>query len=260
MKSVHAESKTTCEEVALFLGLLVDGEISGEDLARIEVHLSGCATCRRERARLEDMKAVLRGLEHEGDAPPALLLRVKGDVQRARAKERKSQSALVFGAMLSLVGFGALAGALVVDREQKRPDPIVRESFERHTLDVPVDLASHDAARVERFVSARVPRPIRVPALDGLGLELAGARIVNVERTLSAQLVYRSALGERLSVTAIPDPTGALHARVTGPLVEHGVDEGGLHLRTRDQDGVVYTAVASLPDDVLARALDAFAR
>lgn len=260
MKSVHAESKTTCEEVALFLGLLVDGEISGDDLARIEVHLSSCAACRRERARLEGMKAALRGLEHEGDAPPALVLRVKGDVQRARSKERRSQSALVFGALLSLTGFAALAGALVVEREQRRPDPLVHESFERHTLDVPVDLASHDPARVERFVSARVPRPIRVPTLDALGLELAGARIVNVERTLSAQLVYRSALGERLSVTAIPDATGALHARITGPLVDDGAHEGGLHLRTRDRDGVVYTAVASLPDDVITRALDAFAR
>lgn len=260
MKRVYAEQKTTCEEATLFLGLVVDGEVSGDELARLEAHLADCTACQSQRARLESTKAALRAIADDGEAPPALFFRVQADLARESKKEKKSQHMLVFGMALSLIGFGALSAALIVDRHVPAPDPLVHESFERHTLDVPVDVASHDPARLERFLSSRVVRPVHVPALADLGLELHGARVVSVERTHAAQLVYQGALGEKLSVTAIPDPDGTLQRRLSlAHALEESAHEGDLHLRIANTGGVIFTAVSTLPDAQVERVLHAFA-
>jgi anti-sigma factor RsiW len=260
VKRVYAEQKTTCEEAALFLGLVVDGEISADELARIDAHIAECPSCQRERQRLEGTKAALRAIASDGEAPPALFLRVQADLARESKKEKKSQRMLTVGIALSLSGFAALSAALIVDRRVPAPDPLVHESFERHSLDVPVDVASPDPARLERFLSSRIERPLHVPALADLGLELHGARVVSVERMHAAQLVYQGALGEKLSVTAIPDPDGALHRRLSrAHVLEQIVHEGELHLRIANTGNVVFTAVSTLPDEQVERVLHAFA-
>jgi anti-sigma factor RsiW len=261
VKRVYAEQKTTCEEAILFLGLVVDGEISADELARIDAHLAECPSCQRERIRLEGTKAALRGIADDGEAPPALYLRVQASIARESKKEKRSQRVLAFGVALSLSGFAALGAALIIDRHVPPPDPLVHESFERHALDVPVDIASPDPARLERFLSTRVARPLHVPPLADLGLELHGARVVSVERTHAAHVVYQGALGEKLSVTAIPDPDGVLLRRLKGArLIEQSAESGGLHLRVVNAGGVVFTAVSTLPDDRVREALHAFAR
>jgi sigma-E factor negative regulatory protein RseB len=52
------------------LSALVDGELSGADLDRVNAHLAGCADCRAEASALRKLKSALRALgQADGDAP-----------------------------------------------------------------------------------------------------------------------------------------------------------------------------------------------
>lgn len=212
MDAVLARTETECSQVELWLHLYLDDECGPEERTLLEQHLATCEACTARLTLLEKTRAGLRRAaeEHSPPAPPALVARVQRDL--ADAKGPPAWPVWVAAALVLAVVFGGL-GVWLGSREGPT-DPLVADSVARHTLDVPVDVASPDAARVEAWLRPRLKEPISVPRLDELGLGLRGGRVVHIEGQRAAQLLYHGGLGRRVSVTAIPDHQGKLQQRL----------------------------------------------
>lgn len=283
---LSSSSSLGCHEAEPLLSLSADGEVAPEDQALLEDHLVRCARCRDKLAELEGLKRALRRRAlDETPLPPALLARVQRDLRQAAKGERR-RSVLVVAAPVfaglgavffvsaSLIGlFGARPFGGADERALGVAPALVEEALSLHTLDVPVDVASPDPARVGAFLSSRIGHPVRVPRLDPAGFGLAGARVINVHNQRAAQLFYEGGLGHRVSLVAVPDPEGRLAVRVRdgaesvstssvtfADWVKGGHDEDSAHLRARRGElavhvwsgkGTVYSLAGKLDDDRL---------
>lgn len=217
-----------CREAEPLLHLYADGEAAPEDSALLEAHLAHCRPCGDRLSELRALKSALRAGAHDGvDVPEALLARVRSDIHDAARGEARRRSRLVVAPAIAAAGALVAVGVLWFDGgvfggapaggglEQRSP-PLLEESLSFHDLDVPVDVASPDPARVGAFLASRVGHPVRVPRLDPAGFGLAGGRVINVDNQRASHLVYEGGLGRRLSLVAVPDPDGRLAARVRG--------------------------------------------
>lgn len=270
----------SCQEAEPLLHLSADGEAAPEDQALLDEHLARCAPCS---GRLVELRALKRALRQrspaEAPVPEALLARVRGDLAHEARGERRRR-VLVVGAPV-FAGVGALlfvsASLLGSFGERARPldesPPLLEQALSIHTLDVPVDVASPDPARVGAFLASRIGHPVRVPRLDPAGFGLAGARVINVDNRRAAQLFYEGGLGHRVSLVAVPDPQGQLALRVRdgaeavttssvsfADWVKGGHDAERAHLRARrgelavhvwSDDGAVYSLAGKLDDERL---------
>jgi anti-sigma factor RsiW len=127
----------------------------------------------------------------------------------------------------------------------------------RHRLDVPVDVASADPARVQQFLASRVGPKLRVPHLEQTGFGLQGGRVVDVNERRGAQLVYTGGFGQRISVVALPDPDGAFARSVRAPLA---TSADGLAVRMLAGDGALYGVVGDVDDARIESVVNAIER
>jgi anti-sigma factor RsiW len=285
--AVTARARMICEEVEPLLSPCVDGELLEEDRAAVRAHVLGCPACRRRLTELQRVKAALQLAGHQVELPPELQSRLEADiaaeVRRLRGRRAAGAAAVLAGlaACAALVVLGLspaaapLAGQGAAALEEPPPSgPVVAEVAERHQLELPVDVASPDPRRVQDFLSARVGHAVVVPRLDQLGWGLQGGRVVDVDHRRGAQLVYTGGYGQRLSVVVLPDPDGALRARILPPIappvgspLEHAaalqgrgearralqaVAKNGLRVRVVSRGDSVYSFVSDVDDDRLA--------
>ncbi len=282
-----------CREAEPLLHLYDDGEAAPEDQSALEAHLERCDECRHRLRELRAVKQALRSRAAEdATVPEALVLRLRGQIAQVSRGERRRRSfalaapavaatgALVFaGAALfgsSLASTFGIGGGATEDTDLQSAafggsaPSLLEEALSLHTLDVPVDVASPDPSRVGSFLASRIGHPVRVPRLDPAGLGLAGGRVINVHNQRAAQLVYESGLGGRVSLVAVPDPSGRLSARVVGGaeaaatsnvdfagwVKGSGAEQSG-HLRARQGDlavhvwssgGTVYSLAGQMDD------------
>ena len=82
----------TCATVSLRLSALLDGELSAADAAALELHLKSCARCRRERAEMSDLQALLAG--DSADPASAELAQVRLRLRRALVREEGTRPSL----------------------------------------------------------------------------------------------------------------------------------------------------------------------
>ncbi len=213
MTAVLAREPESCEQIEVWLHLVVDGECGPEEQAVVEHHLASCERCTTTLRLLERTRAGLRQAAHAADvrAPQALVGRIEGDLRTASGGPRRP---VLIAAGLTLFLLGAVAAGLLMGQLDARLDPVINDLVERHALDVPVDVASPDADRVAAFFQPRLGEPVFVPGMHGVGLGLRGGRVVTVEGSRAAQIIYHAPAGERVSVIAIPDHDGKLSKRV----------------------------------------------
>jgi anti-sigma factor RsiW len=95
-----------CEEVQERLSAWLDGELPEEAMAAVEVHLAGCAFCRREVARFRALDEALGALP--APVPPHLAERVLAVQPRPRRPWWQSL-ALAASLILGIVLGGTLA-------------------------------------------------------------------------------------------------------------------------------------------------------
>jgi len=211
---VLAEDVPGCGEFEVWLGLYLDGELAVDECAKFEAHLSSCERCQAELKLLERSRTHMRRQADLSRAPEGLSERVGGAIHQAAKHEGRGQRRLVIGGLATLLVIGSavvvfnnrgavLAPASAGDSEEAAS--VVNASVSQHELELPVDVASADAARVETFVRSRVGRAVDVPRLESQGFSLRGGRVVSLENRPAAQLVYQGGLGRRVSVTAVPD-------------------------------------------------------
>lgn len=246
MTAVTARVRMACDEVEPLLSPCVDGELLEEDRLAVRAHVQGCPSCGRRVSQLQRLKAALALAGAQVQMPDELLYRVRADV---RAEAARSRTRRIVVAGLSLASAAVAATVLFLAPGTAHEDaarPVVAAVVERHALELPVDVASPDPKRVQDFLASRVKHPVVVPRLEPLGWGLQGARVVDIDRRRGAQLVYTGGYGQRLSVVVLPDPDGALTAKLHSP-TSHATD-GGLHVRMVARDRSLYSFVSDVDD------------
>ena len=116
----------SCDEVQARLDDYVDGDLPEADFQRLELHLAGCAECRREERLLRSLLAQAEALPRElptRDLWPGIAARL---APRAAARGREWWSRTVLAAAAAVAV--AVAGALVV-RDTPPPAPAASGGF-----------------------------------------------------------------------------------------------------------------------------------
>ncbi len=183
----------------------VDGELGPETQAQVERHLGAEAEDAR---RVADYRAI-------GEALHALYDPVMAEPVPARllaATERPRSAPLVWSmriaAVLALLLVGGTGGWLL---RQSTSDGVTAEiALARHAIEAhrlysvevrhPVEVAADEEAHMTTWLSRRLGKPIKPPALAGAGFRLVGGRLLPADDKPAAQFMYENAGGQRLTL------------------------------------------------------------
>lgn len=225
-----------CEDRALLLGALVDGELDAANVALTEAHLARCEGCRQELERLQATSNLLRSDAFRIEAPPALRERIAAlpDLaSRPVARTIPSWLGPAFG------GAVAASLAMVALLQPGRPD-IDRELISSHVRSLQpghlVDVQTTNQHIVKPWFNGRITFAPPVPELADKGFPLAGGRLDAVDGKTAAAIVYHRRL-HTVNVFVWPgDDAGA---------GEMGRD--GFAVRHWRQGGLNFAAVSDIP-------------
>lgn len=277
MIAVTARAQLSCDDVEPLLSPCVDGELLEDDSASVKGHVARCDKCRGRLLELQALKASLRSAR-SFDLPLDLEARLHANLHRAARPARAMRAGLVAAGVAAIAGVvalaldergqqGGVAASTAVATSLAPPSisgivagarraPLVIAAMQRHRADLPVDVASPDPRPVQEFLTQRLGHKLRVPRLERFGFGLQGGRIVDVDDRQGAQLMYAGGYGQRLSVVAVPDPDGALAAKLLAAEDAHGdaKDDGdGLNVRVVSNKGAVYTIIGDVDEQRLDR-------
>jgi mycothiol system anti-sigma-R factor len=77
-----ANPETDCRTVLNRLYLYLDGEIAGEECTVIQIHLEECFSCMHHYGFERDFKELVNRKCREGEAPEALVERIRLNIRR----------------------------------------------------------------------------------------------------------------------------------------------------------------------------------
>lgn len=203
-------SAMDCEEAALLITALVDGELAVDDVSRIEAHLAGCDDCAQRRRLEERLKAFLRSRASALRTPDGLEAHVRSALSgmdaggAARSAAARPSDTLAARARqrwlpLSVVGFAIVAmTAMFISLEVKKAgrsaSPLLETLATVHyaaTQAGILQVRTQDPPELAVWLEDRLGRPVTVPALDHIGLTPAGGRVMELEGRRVPMVLYR---------------------------------------------------------------------
>lgn len=184
------------------------------------------------------------------EAPPPGLLAAATALDAAVARRRRQAQALRWSGLAATVvlAFGAgwwVHGAQVAGGgsiAQARVPPLhgfVREAAVAYSLYVPekrhpVEVGAADEQHLVQWLSRRLDRPLKLPALASQGYALVGGRLLPGTGGARAQFMYQNAEGQRLTLylgqldAGTPEARGSAFRFEAGPQLStfYWVDDG----------------------------------
>ena len=156
--------------------------------------------------KVKNFQAYNQGLHDLFDAslqeevPPGL-------TAKPRAK-RTAMPYLQVAAMLGALAVGTVFGWISRGSMDSSPQPImamVNDAFASHAVYTPevrhpVEVTRDQEQHLVTWLSKRLNTPVRAPALNTLGYELLGGRLLSSEGEPAAQFMYENAQGQRLTL------------------------------------------------------------
>jgi len=178
-----------CEEINKYLDAFVDGELEAGLMLEVESHVDECDSC-SARARLKrDLKAQIAALGRRIEAPAHLREHVAGISSRHRRRR-----IIVLAAAAPLAAAAALLLVLVLGSDSHQTgeplSAVVADVVQRHTRELPMEVAGADPAAAASWFRGKVDFPVRVPRLDLQNASFDGARLSNVRDHQAAHMVY----------------------------------------------------------------------
>ncbi len=191
------------------LAAYLDGELDAETALALEEALAEDAELRREVERMSYVGGLFRAAataQLRRPAPSALTDRIMG-YQTATPRPRSSGRRWAVAAMLAVLAAGAAAGyagyRFATHWQQRQFATIeagrwldeiagyhrLYAAESRHLVEVPATEQPH----IERWLGARLSRPLSVPDLAAADLQFKGARLLAINDKPVAQLMYQPA-------------------------------------------------------------------
>ncbi len=174
---------------------LLDGRLGEAESARVEEHLTACATCGASRDRLVAVKtATWRALRAE-EAPSRVSAAIAAALDREQSARRRRW--LVAAAAAAILA--ASAGLVTLARRPALPDAAASDFAKVADGSLALESTASDPAALERLFEARgIPFRTRVLDLGMMGYRLIGGRVHSLEGRPSALFVYRGPRGRLL--------------------------------------------------------------
>ena len=209
-----------------------DGQLGPEEAAAVEARLAEDPAARDLVTALSLQSAQIRAAAEALDTAPVSLKTAALERELARSLAREGWRARLAGPGLrriaaSVMLFAAGWGGHMAWDAATTPYPgYVAEALGAHQVfaqDVirPVEFRAEATEEALDWVAAKLDRKLEHPALDPLGLELVGTRMLGTREGPMAQFIYEDADGHRLSLIVAPHPEGVREA----PLRYASVDD-----------------------------------
>lgn len=237
------------DDAVLLVHAYLDGELDPANALAVERQIANDPAVAAERARIEALRAALRGKFPREPLPANLRLRIDAAFGLQRRQSGPSWRALAASVVLATVlASGSTWLALRQPPGDPTADAVLSDHLRALMAPQPVDVASSDRHTVKPWFSGRIPQAPRVVDLAPDGFPLVGGRIDVIGGAPVPTLVYR-ARAHLISLMAVPAP-----GRGNETPARRVID--GYNLVRWVSDGVSYWAVS----DVAAGDLERFAR
>jgi len=154
----------TCESFEPQIALLVEGDLSEMEAARVETHLRTCASCRAFRTELIESQNALKSLARE-DLDPAALAAVRRRVRHALGQESGRRERWIPWALAaSIFAVAAALWLVALRRPEPRAPEATAEVAPRPPAAPPQSPAPTPAPAVEEAAAVRrAEAPSRAP-------------------------------------------------------------------------------------------------
>ncbi|HEV2388612.1 MAG TPA: anti-sigma factor [Candidatus Acidoferrales bacterium] len=170
----------------------VDGGLAQERARKFEAHLEGCASCSADvLARMKWKRATkLAGRRY---APTAEFRRRVVESLTPKPERRPNWNWLAGWAVSAV----AIVLLLVFSYRGRVPggNSALSEVTDLHVSALasaaPLDVTSSDKHTVKPWFAGRLPFTFQLPALEGTGFTLLGGRVVYLEHSPAAQLIFQ---------------------------------------------------------------------
>jgi anti-sigma factor RsiW len=236
----------TCDETAVLLHALIDGELDAFHAREVEAHAASCARCAAELAAARDLQRTLRRDDLRYAAPASL--RTSIDRAMPQPSAATSRRSLLKGLALgSVVGAAAAAGVSLVIVRGDRDSRILGEAVSAHLRSLQAehltDVLSSDRHTVKPWFNGRIDLAPPVIDLTAQGFTLIGGRLDFIDGKPVAAIVYRRRV-HVINLFVMQD----MGLTLTAPKLE--IIQGFNVLRWTDQ-GFNLLAISDLAQDEL---------
>jgi len=196
-----------CEAWERGLDRYIDGELPESDIAALEAHLKGCASCATVALSRRELQLAIREAGATFRPSPAFRARMERATKRRKPAMRSSLWLLpLAAALLAGVGLVVLRGG-----RETAGDFGLREAVDLHVTElastVPLDVVSSDSHTVKPWFEGKLPFTFDLPELSQSSFELLGGRVVWIDQMPAAHLLFR-VRRHRVSVFLLQEQAG----------------------------------------------------
>jgi anti-sigma factor RsiW len=236
----------TCEAVRSQLDAYVDNELSAPEMTGLEQHLRGCSTCPQELVARLQLKRAVKAAGQRYTPDPEFRKRLQ-EKYRPSARWWNFSWALAAATLCLLLAVGLFTTMRLRQGSQQR---LISELTDLHVIALagsnPVDVVSTDRHTVKPWFQGRIPFTFNLPDLSKSDYQLLGGRVVYLEQTPGAQLIFQLRKHD-ISVFVFPERT----------LPSGGAFETdqrlSFHLQSWAQGGLRYFVVGDVSADDVGR-------
>ncbi|MDH5527052.1 MAG: zf-HC2 domain-containing protein [Nitrospirota bacterium] len=269
---------TSCDDAAVMISALIDGELPLEEVARVRAHLDMCGDCasradleRRLKEFLHDKLAAvetphgLRGRILSAMGEESESMSGEKETQRPNPTPQKSMWWLPLAVIVTVLA--SMGGMLLVtetgEMGQDGPDPLKVRLVSIHMAATGAgvfQVRSRDRDELSAWYSERAGRQVVVPSLAALGLEPVGGRMLDMDERPVPMVVYQDAIGQAEPVVLVMGGPGfPLHMESGDPLPEGGrrSDFQGAQLLYLERGGAPWMAISKASPERMSEVMGA---
>ncbi len=178
-----------CRDVEKYLQSYVDGEFSRDEETEIEQHFKFCPVCQKRVAFESWFKNNLDNSIKDGKAPQSLKANIQGML--ALEKRRNAPPIYKIAPVFAMLALIAVVSIVYFNPKVEVSSPVVEATVARHVDKLPLDVASNDPAKVQKYMREKTRFAISVPHFVKSDAALLGGRLVSLQDLPAAYLTYR---------------------------------------------------------------------
>jgi anti-sigma factor RsiW len=232
----------SCDSWKSKVDAYIDGELQSEEMRAFDAHVRNCPSCAADALARVQMK---RAIQTAGKrfAPTADFRRKIQ--QSVAAKSRRSGIGFAWITATAFVAIIVVLGLSVAyqGRNRARTQQLYSEVADLHVATLasssPVDVISTDRHTVKPWFQGKIPFAFDLPELQGTEFSLLGGRMVYLNQTPGAHLIYELRK-HRISVFIFPERS--LQGRLNGNSTASR--ETSFNLETWNQGGLRYFVIS----------------
>ena len=240
----------TCDDAAVLLHALLDGELDASHAREVEAHLAGCPRCAAQLRDYREMRQAMSGANLSFAAPTALRARIDAIVPAAPARvpapsRRSLLKGFAFGTALSAAAAASVLFVVVrSDEDQRILGDVVSAHLRSLQADHLTDVPSTDQHTVKPRFNGKLAVAPPVADLTAQGFTLLGGRLDYIDGKAVAAIVYRRrvhVINLFVAQALAIEPITARHEMVQG-----------FNIRRWAQQGLRFIAISDISADELA--------